>query len=74
MLDENYNLKVIDLGLCADNSRILETNMGTYFYKAPEINYNIPYLGHVVDFWAANICLFTFVTGAFPFSKADRND
>ena len=42
MIDENFNLKIADFGFAApvngrDGMGLLDTNLGTYNYMAPEI-------------------------------------
>lgn len=79
MLDDNFNLKVIDFGFAAPNSGrtgsgLLHTGCGTEMYKAPEIFEHEPYHGNVVDLFASSVCCFALRAGSFPFASATASD
>jgi serine/threonine protein kinase len=75
LLDKDFNLKVIDFGLTApvegrDGSGTLKTNIGTAYYKPPQMYNNTYYQGPEADMYAAFINLFAFKCANFPFSSA----
>lgn len=79
MLDSAFNLKIADFGFAAptegrNGSGMLETQLGTSSYMAPEIHLGKPYSGPSVDLFAAAIILFVILTQRPPFSTADPND
>ena len=78
MLDKNYNVKVADFGFAAptqgrDGSGLLETQLGTVSYMAPEIHRGDKYDGKAVDVFAAAIILFVILTQRPPF-EVGRDD
>ena len=79
MLDTGFNLKIADFGFAApaqgrDGSGMLETQLGTASYMAPEIHLGKPYSGPSVDLFAAAIILFVIMTQRPPFSSANPSD
>jgi len=79
LFDANFNLKIADFGyatlLCGqDNSGLLQTNLGTPCYMAPEIHANKKYNGASVDLFASGVILFILVSGTGPFIKATPKD
>jgi serine/threonine protein kinase len=75
MLDNNFNLKVIDFGFCAPlagrtGEGLLHTILGTKMYIAPEIHAGEAYYGNEVDLFAAAVCCFALRAGCFPFDEA----
>ena len=79
MLDNNFNLKIADFGFAApaqgrDGSGMLETQLGTASYMAPEIHLGEAYSGQSVDLFASAIILFTILTRRVPFAKAHPSD
>jgi serine/threonine protein kinase len=78
MLDKGYNVKVADFGFAApaegrDGSGLLETQLGTISYMAPEIHRGDKYDGKAVDIFAAAIILFVVLTQRPPF-EVGRDD
>ena len=78
MLDKGYNVKVADFGFAApaegrDGSGLLEIQLGTISYMAPEIHRGDKYDGKAVDIFAAAIILFVFLTQRLPF-EVGRDD
>ena len=76
MLDNNFNLKIADFGFAApaqgrDGSGMLETQLGTASYMAPEIHLGKSYSGPSVDLFASAIILFVILTQRPPFSSAN---
>jgi len=79
MLDNNFNLKIADFGFAApaqgrDGSGMLETQLGTASYMAPEIHLGKSYNGPNVDLFASAIILFVVLTQRPPFSSANPTD
>jgi serine/threonine protein kinase len=79
MLDSNFNLKIADFGFAApaqgrDGSGMLETQLGTASYMAPEIHLGKSYSGPGVDLFASAIILFVILTQRPPFSSANPQD
>lgn len=79
MLDNSFNLKIADFGFAApaegrDGSGMLETQLGTASYMAPEIHLGKPYSGPSVDLFASAIILFVIMTQRPPFSSANPTD
>lgn len=79
MLDSNFNLKIADFGFAApaqgrDGSGMLETQLGTASYMAPEIHLGKAYSGPSVDLFASAIILFVILTQRPPFSSANPAD
>lgn len=76
MLDENYNLRLIDFGFAASThpKDVFITPAGTISYLSPEIVQNKPYSGKAADIFAAGVILFMMLMGHCPFVKADPND
>ena len=79
MLDSNFNLKIADFGFAAPakgktGEGMLETQLGTASYMAPEIHLGKPYSGPSVDLFASAIILFVVLTQRPPFSSANPQD
>jgi len=79
MLDSNFNLKIADFGFAAPakgktGDGMLETQLGTASYMAPEIHLGKPYQGPSVDLFASAIILFVILTQRPPFSSANPSD
>ena len=76
LLDRDYVLKITDLGFAApiagrDNSGLLQTQLGTASYMAPEIHLGKEYEGARVDLFASAIILFVILTQRPPFTSAN---
>jgi serine/threonine protein kinase len=79
MLDKDFTLKIADFGFAAkiagrDGSGLLQTQLGTASYMAPEIHLGKSYEGARVDLFAAAIILFVILTQRPPFSCANPQD
>jgi serine/threonine protein kinase len=79
MLDENWQLKLIDFGLAAptqgrDGSGKLNTVLGTQGYMAPEQHLQREYDGEKVDIFALGVILFIMHAGHPPFNAAIPQD
>lgn len=67
ILDKEYKLKITDFGFAApkagrSGNGLLNTQLGTFSYMAPEIHLGKPYEGEKVDLFAAAIILFVIQT------------
>lgn len=76
LLDRDYVLKITDLGFAApikgrDGSGLLQTQLGTASYMAPEIQLGKEYEGARVDLFASAIILFVILTQRPPFTSAN---
>lgn len=79
MLDQAWNLKIIDFGLSAptegrDGSGYLKTKLGTFGYMAPEQHLGRTYQGEKVDIFACAVILFVMLSGHPPFNAAHPKD
>ena len=79
MLDKDFNLKLIDLGLAKDvketEDGMLKTRLGTPGYMAPELfNNKKNYRGIEVDLFALGVMLFIMYSAERPFDKATPDD
>jgi len=79
LLDSYFNLKIADLGFSAplagkDGSGKLHSVLGTPYYMAPELFYEQPYDGSVVDLFAVGVILFILVCENPPFEVATGED
>jgi serine/threonine protein kinase len=79
MLNQNFDLKIVDFGFAAAVQGIrgigrLQTYCGTPQYMAPEIHQRKEYSGVSVDIFAAGKILFVMVAGYFPFDQAIPSD
>lgn len=69
ILDEDKQLKIIDLGLGTiyDGNIVLSTFCGSPDYAAPELFMRKKYQGPPVDIWALGVMLYVMATGFVPF-------
>jgi len=79
LLDKEFTLKIADFGFAAptkgrDGSGLLQTQLGTASYMAPEIHLNKDYEGARVDLFASAIILFVILTQRPPFTSANPQD
>lgn len=79
LLDKDFTLKITDLGFAApvrgrDGSGLLQTQLGTASYMAPEIHMGKAYEGPCVDVFASAIILFVVLTQRPPFTSANPQD
>ena len=70
MVNENYDVKIIDFGfsLFTTNNKKLNLHCGTPSYMAPELVAKKDYLGQPVDVWALGVLLYKMLTGYYPFN------
>ena len=76
LLDKDFTLKITDFGFAApikgrDGSGLLQTQLGTASYMAPEIHLGKEYEGSRVDLFASAIILFVILTQRPPFTSAN---
>lgn len=73
LLDENYNLKIVDFGLSNIYSKneLLKTACGSPCYAAPEMIAGRKYNGLQVDIWSTGVILFALLCGYLPFDHDD---
>ena len=74
LLDNDFNLKLIDFGFVAKNEGLLDKKCGTKCNMAPELHKGKPYCGEKVDIFALGVILSTMVAGHRPFMQAKPND
>ncbi|KAL6078997.1 Serine/threonine-protein kinase sik1 [Balamuthia mandrillaris] len=76
MLDEKYNVKLGDFGLCLRFHPFRKTRsaVGSPVYASPEILQRIPYVGPELDVWGCGVLLYEMFTGTTPFQGEDPND
>ena len=78
MLDENYNLKIVDFGFAEKlNINIngkLNTIIGTPSYSSPELLLKQSYYGISNDVFAIGVIMFILATGKMPFKIAIKDD
>ncbi|KAM5165179.1 hormonally up-regulated neu tumor-associated kinase homolog [Mantella aurantiaca] len=78
LLDENGNIKIVDLGLsntikCEGLSQnLLNTQCGSPAYAAPELLANKKY-GPKVDVWSIGVSIYAMLTGTLPFTVEPFN-
>ena len=77
LFDEHFNLKIADFGFAGptegrDGSGLLNTQLGTDFYAAPEIFLNEPYSGVSADIFSCGVILFILLNQKPAFGKAHR--
>lgn len=67
-----YNIKLIDFGLCTLHSdKLRETFCGSPLYAAPECLCNQPYDATKSDIWSAGVVFYIMVTGCFPWDPTN---
>lgn len=73
LLDENYNIKIVDFGLSNiyNANELLKTACGSPCYAAPEMIAGRKYSGLQVDIWSSGVILFALLCGYLPFDDND---
>ena len=79
LLDENFDLKLIDFGFAAniqgpDQTGYMQTMLGTPMFMAPEIIQGNKYMGKTVDLFALGVILFAMRAGHYPFDRMATKD
>jgi len=74
MLDQNFNLVIIDFGLsnCLDEREFLNTQCGSPAYAAPEIFAHQDYREEV-DIWSVGVNMYAMLAGKLPFKVENRS-
>jgi len=73
LLDENYNIKIVDFGLSNlyRENELLKTACGSPCYAAPEMIAGRKYSGLQVDIWSSGVILYALLCGYLPFDDND---
>uniref|UniRef100_A0A1A9W2K4 Protein kinase domain-containing protein n=1 Tax=Glossina brevipalpis TaxID=37001 RepID=A0A1A9W2K4_9MUSC len=78
LLDENWNIKLIDFGFArkdtrsSDNQVILsKTFCGSYAYASPEILKGVAYDPFLSDIWACGVVCYAMVFGRLPYDGSN---
>ncbi len=78
MIDENYNLKIVDFGFAEKLNLFpdgkLKNIFGTPSYSSPELLLNKSYYGISNDIFSIGVIMFILVTGKMPFKIAVAED
>lgn len=70
LIDQNYNIRVIDFGLSIKDSETTKSSTTVSAYYAPELLLGGSYDGKV-DIWSLGVVLYGMVTGHLPFDNED---
>lgn len=70
MLDEEFNVRLIDFGFATTEMGMLNETAGTEGFQCPQIVKDQPYTGEKMDIFALGVCLFTLRTAMSPFQTA----
>ena len=74
---KNMHIVLIDFGFATyrkPSDPLLTDYPGSPAYAAPELMMGIPYTGYASDVWAIGVCLYTMVTGEYPFLADNRRE
>ena len=72
LLDENFNARLIDFGLCnTSQNGMLLTSCGSLCYASPEIVAGRPY-STPTDVWSLGVLLFAMAVGTLPFDDVNQ--
>ena len=72
LLDENFNARLIDFGLCnTSQNGMLLTSCGSLCYASPEIVAGKPY-STPTDVWSVGVLLFAMAVGSLPFDDVNQ--
>ncbi|KAJ3124887.1 hypothetical protein HK100_011073 [Physocladia obscura] len=77
VIDENYNVKIIDFGSAysEEPNCILKTHnsfLGTVQYAPPEVLAGFSFLMYPADIWACGVLLYLILCGETPFATASQ--
>ena len=73
VLDNDYNLKILDLGFATSNEKDNKV-LGTDYYMPPEMISRKEYICSKCDMYSSGVILFSFIRGSFPFKSASQYD
>ncbi|XP_075158192.1 testis-specific serine/threonine-protein kinase 4 isoform X2 [Haematobia irritans] len=78
LLDENFNLKLIDFGFARKDTRtsdaqtiLSKTFCGSYAYASPEILKGVAYDPFLSDIWACGVVCYAMVFGRLPYDGSN---
>ncbi|XP_013109454.2 testis-specific serine/threonine-protein kinase 3 [Stomoxys calcitrans] len=78
LLDEDFNLKLIDFGFARKDTRtsdeqvvMSKTYCGSYAYASPEILKGMPYDPFLSDIWACGVVCYAMVCGKLPYDGSN---
>ena len=77
LIDEHFNIKLIDFGLCAVKENefdMLNDHLGTMRYIAPEMLSGGEGYNDSVDIWAIGVILFMLLTGSYPYDGSSKEN
>lgn len=70
IVDGDFNIKLCDYGAMCEAVGVNTTMCGTVPYMAPEVITGTRYCAKRTDIWSLGICLYTILTGTFPWTKS----
>eukprot|EP00127_Corallochytrium_limacisporum_P000389 Clim_evm84s11 gene=Clim_evmTU84s11 len=75
ILDEFYNIKLIDFGSAAymEPGKLFSTFCGTLEYCSPEVLLGNKYPGPELEIWSLGVTLYTIIFGENPFYDVDES-
>ncbi|XP_065357453.1 testis-specific serine/threonine-protein kinase 1 [Calliphora vicina] len=80
LLDENFNLKLIDFGFARKDTRtsdqqviLSKTFCGSYAYASPEILKGVAYDPFLSDIWACGVVCYAMIFGRLPYDGSNVN-
>ncbi|EAY03402.1 CAMK family protein kinase [Trichomonas vaginalis G3] len=72
VLDEKFNLKLIDFGVCALTNSTHKTVVGSHLYIAPEVYFSQTYNPKLSDIWCLGVTIFVMKTACFPWPEMNE--
>lgn len=77
VVDDNFNVRLIDFGSATveprgNQNHLFDRFYGTIQYAAPEILRGEKYCGRPTDIWALGVLLYTILCGEVPFASSEQ--